>query len=125
MRHWCPAELVPYGWGHYSEGPSPGVTGMVKSNQVQPAPVLQSELTEENKSQQSYGDNESEHNDNHEKDLTDEPCIVTVEHTENDNVESVEASLDSAMMMTLCESPHRYLATLDDDLSLDLPSVPM
>ena len=67
MRHWCPVELVPYGWGHYSEGPSPGVTGMVKSNQVQPAPALQSDLTEENKSQQSYGDNESEHNDNYEK----------------------------------------------------------
>ena len=124
-RHWCSPELVPYGWGHYTG--SDVTETKVKSNQVQPVPAT---TTEDQTSLQSSREQQSEDLSDHKDDLGQEECIVTIEPGDDDDDDDDDpgeagGSLDSKMMETLCESPHRFLATLDDDLSLDLPSVPL
>ena len=103
--HWCPAELVQYGWGHYTQPP----LVILAANKVQPAPLEQPESQHEAQSSAEERQDGAE----------------TPESTEKQEAEKIDESLDPEMMVTLCESPHRFLATLDDDLSLDLPSVPM
>ena len=104
--HWCPPELVQYGWGHYtSQQASPQASLSLHSNQVQPAPLGQTEQTED---REERGESEDQSSGQ-----------------QSEETEKTGESLDPEMMVTLCESPHRFLATLDDDLSLDLPSVPM
>ena len=111
--HWCPAELVQYGWGHYnhssqSSQSSQSTQSSLVTNKVQPAPVCQP-------------GEQTDQTDHHLQSSGEE----TEEGTETPEAEKTDESLDPEMMVTLCESPHRFLATLDDDLSLDLPSVPM
>ena len=125
-RHWCSPELVPCGWGHYTG--SDVTETRIKSNQVQPAPVT---LTEDQTSLQSSRVQQSEDLSDHKDNPGQEECIVTIEPGDDDDDDDDDdpgeagRSLDSKMMETLCDSPHRFLATLDDDLSLDLPSVPL
>ena len=108
--HWCPAELVQYGWGHYNHysQSSQSTHSSLVTNKVQPAPVCQpGQQTDQTDHQLPSSGEEAE------------------EGAETPEAEKTDESLDPEMMVTLCESPHRFLATLDDDLSLDLPSVPM
>ena len=98
-----------YGWGHYtSHQASPQASLSLHSNQVKPAPPGQTEQTEENEEIEESGESEDQSSGQ-----------------QSEETEKTGESLDPEMMVTLCESPHRFLATLDDDLSLDLPSVPM
>ena len=101
--HWCPPELVQYGWGHFTQP----AQSTLKTNKIQPATLEQPEQTDQ--SQQEVQSSGEEREEGAEKQVTEE----------------TGESLEPDMMVTLCESPHRFLATLDDDLSLDLPSVPM
>ena len=106
--HWCPTELVQYGWGHYNSQYSQSAHSSLVTNKVQPAPVCQpAQQTDQSDHQLQSSGEEAE------------------EGAETPEAEKTDESLDPEMMVTLCESPHRFLATLDDDLSLDLPSVPM
>ena len=115
--HWCPSELVQYGWGHYSSQDSspppppapvraPSAQSRLTTNKVQPAPWAEKEPQVPSSGEESQEEAETRDVDQEEEEKSDE-------------------SLEPDMMVTLCESPHRFLATLDDDLSLDLPSVPM
>ena len=121
--HWCPPELVEFGWGHFSHHYSQQAPlGSLNTNKVQPEPSGQTEQTggrdESDHHQQSSTSQGSE-------DGAETEDVEQVESTEEEGTEKTGESLDPDLMVTLCESPHRFLATLDDDLSLDLPSVPM
>ena len=119
--HWCPPELVEFGWGHFSQQYSQQAPlGSLNTNKVQPEPSGQTEQTggrDESDHHQSSTSQDSE-------DGAETEDVEQVESTE-EGTEKTGESLDPDLMVTLCESPHRFLATLDDDLSLDLPSVPV
>ena len=124
--HWVSPTLVRYGWGHYTdhdpnhhipETINTRVKTVIGSNQVHPLNMSDTDID---------NSNTSNNNDKDDDERGAETVNVQIEAADPEqHPQPHKVSDDLSLMITLCESPHRLLATLDeDDMSLDLPSIP-
>ena len=98
LEHWYPPDLVQYGWGHsmakdekfsHSKDEISPVKNVIGSHRVHPM------------ADHSHSNNNS--TDESEKSATEIPeTLVTKDEESNTRV-------NSALIVTFCESPHRYL----------------
>lgn len=137
IQHWCPPDMIPFGWGHFNTRDmravnmdNPGQCGENKSaiksaNQsvkVQPLKSSESDMAE-----QAHMEEKEDVKSDIVKIERHSPVSIELRNVESkENTQSEEkdeSRSETELVVTLCESPHRLMATLDDDLSLDLPSM--
>ena len=90
---------------------------MIGSNQVHPLNMSDTDID---------NSNTSNNDDKDDDEGGTETVNVQIEAADQEqHPQPHKVSDDLSLMITLCESPHRLLATLnEDDMSLDLPSIP-